>query len=199
MTARAPRKKLVFIDDDPDELESMKKLVSRAYDYVPIYWPKQVPDRATIGVSTPAIFVSDLYVPSRTAQADIDDFKTKTLQRHKKLAKETANAFNRLYPGPRNAKKRMRKTMEALTRGRKLLDEQWSGLGQSPDYGLEILQSVRNEYPNVPFVFYSRKITPDDVVRVLKAGANDAIQKRKWKDPSKLLARLREVIRQATN
>jgi len=29
----------------------------------------------------------------------------------------------------------------------------------------------------VPFVFYSRKITPEDVIRVLRAGAVDAIRK----------------------
>jgi PleD family two-component response regulator len=49
------------------------------------------------------------------------------------------------------------------------------------------------EYRNVPFVFYSRKITPDDVVMALRAGAVDAIRKRDWRDRKELLDRLREA------
>jgi DNA-binding NarL/FixJ family response regulator len=40
-----------------------------------------------------------------------------------------------------------------------------------------VLAKVKAQYPDVPFVFYSRKITPEDVIRVLKAGAVDAIRK----------------------
>jgi DNA-binding NarL/FixJ family response regulator len=36
---------------------------------------------------------------------------------------------------------------------------------------------VKAQCPEVPFVFYSRKITPEDVIRVLKGGAIDAIRK----------------------
>jgi hypothetical protein len=32
-------------------------------------------------------------------------------------------------------------------------------------------------FPEVPFVFYSRKITPEDVIRVSRAGAADLIRK----------------------
>jgi DNA-binding response OmpR family regulator len=41
-------------------------------------------------------------------------------------------------------------------------------------------QKVLRAYPRhggVPVAFYSRKISPEDVVRVLKAGAVDAIRK----------------------
>jgi len=54
---------------------------------------------------------------------------------------------------------------------------QWNAMGQSPDYGVELFAKLKERYPNVPFVFYSRKITPEDVIRVLKEGALDAIRK----------------------
>jgi len=185
--------RLVFIDDDPDELRIMQDLVVDIYEYLGLDWPTQVPDRATIREPDPAIFVSDLYVPSPTYREGAADFPDAVLARQAELAKKTAAAFLKLYPGPRDAKKRMRGTMAALGEGRNLLDEQWQGLGQSPEHGLGILQRVRREYPSVPFVFYSRKITPDDVVKVLEAGATDAIQKRDWKDPREFLDRLQEA------
>ncbi len=36
---------------------------------------------------------------------------------------------------------------------------------------------LRSRNPDVPFVFYSRKTMPEEVIRVLKAGATDAIRK----------------------
>jgi DNA-binding response OmpR family regulator len=41
----------------------------------------------------------------------------------------------------------------------------------------------------VPFVFYSRKITPENVIRVLQAGAVDAIRKDAF-NKEEMLARL---------
>jgi DNA-binding NarL/FixJ family response regulator len=67
--------------------------------------------------------------------------------------------------------------MAAITRAYALLKKQWTGLGQSPGYGIALLAKVKAHYPTVPFVFYSRKITPEDVVCVLQAGAFDAIRK----------------------
>jgi len=184
-------KRLVFVDDDRDELEAMEQLVVGTYAFVGLHWPREVPNRVTIGEPTPAIFVSDLYVPSLNGRDEFIDFPAEVLAKQTELAKKTAEAFMRLYPGPQNAKRRMRQTMAALVLGRELLDEQWQGLAQSPEHGLGILALVRDEYPGVPFVFYSRKITPDDVVRTLSAGAADAIQKRDWRDPNELLQRLR--------
>jgi hypothetical protein len=43
--------------------------------------------------------------------------------------------------------------------------------------GVAVFAKVKNYYPEVPFVFYSRKITPEGTIRVLKAGVVDAIRK----------------------
>jgi DNA-binding response OmpR family regulator len=71
-----------------------------------------------------------------------------------------------------------------------MLKLQWSVLGQSPDYGVAVFAKVKAQDPEVPFVFYSRKITPEDVIRVLKAGAFDAIRKDAFRN-DELLVRLK--------
>ena len=40
--------RLIFIDDDADELEVMRDLILNAYDYLGLHWPEQLPDRSTI-------------------------------------------------------------------------------------------------------------------------------------------------------
>jgi len=52
-----------------------------------------------------------------------------------------------------------------------------------------LLAKTKARYPDVPFVFYSRKITPEDVIRVLRAGAADAIRKSALRE-EQVLARL---------
>jgi len=67
--------------------------------------------------------------------------------------------------------------MDAIALARDMLDKQWRALGQSPDHGIALLRELKQRYPTVPVVLYSRKITPEDVMRVLRAGAVDAIRK----------------------
>ena len=93
-------------------------------------------------------------------------------------ATRVAERFSRLYADvPSDDKARLKETMKAIADAYEMLKLQWQALGQSPDHGVGVLAKVKNYYPDVPFVFYSRKITPEDIVRVLKAGAVDAIRK----------------------
>jgi hypothetical protein len=71
-------------------------------------------------------------------------------------------------------------------------------MGQSPDNGIAILKQFKTIHPTVPFVFYSRKITPEDVVRVLEEGAFDAIRKGALTD-EQVLARLADTIQKAND
>src|SRR5258708_12445843 len=82
--------------------------------------------------------------------------------------------------------------MDGLGKVRAVLDAQWAALGQSPTHGVALMQRLRALYPDVPIVFYSRKITPEDVIRVLQAGAADAIRKKALTDDD-VRARLRQV------
>jgi DNA-binding NarL/FixJ family response regulator len=111
------------------------------------------------------------------------------------LAQKVSQDFSALYLNyePQGGKKLLQRTMACLTNGRGLLDRQWTALRQSPKNGIALMNDLRQLHPNVPVVFYSRKISPADVVDVLRAGAFDAIQKGSLTD-KKLCARLQSDI-----
>ena len=169
-------RRLVFIDDDAEELKSMREIVQEEYDYIPLHWPNQRPTKELVG-TLPDIFVSDLYLPARDSSEERIQNGQRLSQRQ--VASQIADHFGKLYDLSLDDKELLRKTMDYLNDARKLLDMQWEALKQSPDNGLRLLADVKAgpEYGKVPFVFYSRKITPEDVIRVLQAGATDAIRK----------------------
>jgi CheY-like chemotaxis protein len=189
--------RLVFIDDDPAELESMREIAKAQYEYVPIRWPPQQPLEQTVG-EPPAIFVLDLYLPPAKNSA-LEEVPEHELTIQQESARNVADCFSNLYADLHDdPKRRLRRTMECLTRARELLDRQWRAMGQSPENGTRLLEFLRAHprYGGVPVVFYSRKITPEDVVRVLKAGAVDAIRKGFTKEQLlQRLTRAQEIYR----
>jgi DNA-binding NarL/FixJ family response regulator len=178
-------RRLVFIDDDETELKTFHNIVANSYMYETVHWPRE--SAKLFAGSSPDIFVSDLYLPS------VDGDRTPTdadKQKAAREAKEVGNSFLDLYADTAiDAKARLQKTMRAIADAYDMLKLQWSALGQSPDHGVALLAEVKTKHPQVPFVFYSRKITPEDVIRVLKAGATDAIRKGALED-EEVLARL---------
>lgn len=84
--------------------------------------------------------------------------------------------------------------MQAISEAYEMLKLQWEALGQSPDHGVALLAQIKAQWREVPFVFYSRKITPEDVIRVLRAGAVDAIRKDALED-EEVLTRLANAQR----
>lgn len=165
--------RLVFIDDDQTELEAFRQIVGDDYDYIAVHWPAESPK--LFSDPGPDIFVSDLYLPPRNG----DTTPTATQREAaEKAAKQVAAHFSRLFPDLScDDKARLQETMKAIGEAYDMLKLQWAALGQSPDHGVALLGELKTRYPEVPFVFYSRKITPEDVIRVLQAGAVDAIRK----------------------
>ena len=166
-------RQLMFIDDDKTELEEFRDIVRDDYNYTPIHWPNE--SAKLLSSPPPTIFVSDLYLPPPSG-----DTTPTPAERDEAAwaAKRVAEHFSRLYVElVSDDKARLKETMKAIAEAYEMLKLQWKALGQSPDHGVAVLAKVRNHYPEVPFVFYSRKITPEDVVRVLQAGAVDAIRK----------------------
>jgi len=188
--------RLVFIDDDKRELDEFGPLTEGEYTYTLIHWPT---DREKLfSGQAPDLFVSDLYLPS----ADGDHKPTtEQIEEAASTAREIAHRFHNLYAGGTQAvesielcKARLRDTMGIIPYAYdELLSRQWEALGQSPNNGIALLQQMSERFPEVPFVFYSRKINSEDAIKVLKAGAVDAI--RKGVDPKELLARLRDAQR----
>jgi len=176
-------RRLIFIDDDRAELETFRDIVGNSYAYETIHWPKD--SSKLFAAATPNIFVSDLYLPSEDGdrQPTHDDRRKGAIQ-----VKEVGNRFQDLYTEI-DDKARLQETMKAIAQAYEMLQLQWRALGQSPDNGIALFAKVKALHPQVPFVFYSRKITPEDVMRVLKAGATDAIRKGAM-EPKELLGRL---------
>jgi DNA-binding NarL/FixJ family response regulator len=123
--------------------------------------------------SAPDIFVSDLYSPSPSR----DSVPTETPDKAAENARKVAHRFSHLYSRTLDDKAHLQETMGAIVDAYAMLRLQWIALGQSPDHGIALLKKVKSHYPHTPFVFYSRKITPEDVICVLQAGAVDAIKK----------------------
>jgi len=166
-------RRLVFIDDDETELSAFRDIVGDEYDCTTVHWPRE--STKLFSGPSPDVFVSDLYLPPPSG----DTVPTAAERDTAALAaQQVAERFAGLYAdSSRDDKARLQETMKAIADAYALLKLQWVALGQSPEHGIALLVQLRNQYPEVPFVFYSRKITPEDVVRVLQAGAVDAIRK----------------------
>ncbi len=178
-------RRLVFIDDDKTELEAFLRIVGGKFDCATIHWPRE--SEKLFGSPAPDIFVSDLYLPSPSGDAVPTPAQRQEAARE---ARKVSEHFSTLYSNvPLDDKARLQQTMKAISEAYAMLELQWSALGQSPDYGVAVLTKLKASYPEVPFIFYSRKITPEDVIRVLRAGAADAIRKGALKD-EEVLARL---------
>lgn len=176
-------RRLVFIDDDKTELDDFGRIVRGRYEYTTVHWPGES-EKLFSGVSAD-VFVSDLYLPPRRGDSIPTDEQRIA---GRKAANEVAERFSRLYVAPTvDDKARLKETMKAISAAFDMLELQWKALGQHPNHGIELLTQLKARFPNVPVVFYSRKITPKDVIRVLQAGAVDAIQKGALKNEEVLL------------
>jgi DNA-binding NarL/FixJ family response regulator len=166
-------RRLVFIDDDETELNDFRPIVADDYEYIAIHWPHE--SGKLFSDPGPDLFVSDLYLPHPSG----DTLPTAAQrQAAEEVAKQVSEQFSQLFVDQsQDDKARLKATMRAIGDAYNLLKLQWSALGQSPDHGVVLLRELKSRFPEVPLVFYSRKITPEDVIRVLKAGAVDAIRK----------------------
>ena len=192
-------RRLVFIDDDKKELQDFTKIVEDDYECTLIHWPAE--EARLFGDPGPDIFVSDLYLPPSAGDTEPSEDQVEKAAR---VSREVRENFSRLYKDsspsgkvrPREGidrhKRRLRDTMNAIGKAYKLLELQWRALGQSPKHGVWLLTELRRRFAGVPFVFYSRKITPEDVICVLRAGAVDAIRKGAF-GKHEVLSRLRSA------
>ncbi len=189
---------LLFVDDDEAERVAFRPIVEPEYEYVEVPWPPGRPFEEFISAcrgGAPDIVVLDLYLPPEGGSAP-ETITADELARQQAMMARAIDNLSRLYPNYKSKPKDLlRDTMRDLSKVRAVLDAQWQALGQSPDHGIALMQRLRARYPKVPVVFYSRKITPEDVTRVLAAGAADAIRKGVLTDENvrARLKRMREI------
>jgi CheY-like chemotaxis protein len=169
------RPRVVFIDDDQNELDDMKSIVQEEYDYSPIKWPVRSIEKA-VG-KPPSIFVLDLYFPAEGTEKD--HIPAEHLQNQTARAKHIGDNFSRLYDAHPSGKELLRRTFSCIQEAYALLWQQCQDLKQSPANGRALLQQLKSHsrYKRVPVVFYSRKVTVSEAVRALQAGAVAVIPK----------------------
>jgi DNA-binding NtrC family response regulator len=184
--------RILFIDDDPAELDSFRKIVAGVHDCTTAHWPQEVGN--LYSKTQHDLVVSDLYLPSITGDKSLAEEQKNSIS---SSPKEASERFLQLANEPStDDKTRLREMMGVISVANEMLKQQWSAMGQSPDNGVAILKQFKTIHPTVPFVFYPRKITAEDVVRVLKDGAFDAIRKGALTD-EQVLARLADTIQKS--
>jgi CheY-like chemotaxis protein len=164
---------LVFIDDDPQELDDLGTIVSEAYDYSPVRWPAPEP---LVLARMPDLVVLDLYYPRPDAPAAVSAIE---MDAQRACAARIAGAFDTLYQGDLDGKALLRRTFGAIGQGYDLLWRQCAALGQAAEEGFTLLARLHADrrLADVPTVFYSRKVTVMETIRALQAGAFAVIPK----------------------
>jgi DNA-binding NarL/FixJ family response regulator len=77
----------------------------------------------------------------------------------------------------KNDKELLRAGAELVYWSQRMLRHWCDVLGQSPSGGIALMRLLRDKYPSVPVVFYSRKAMVGDVKAALQAGALDVLIK----------------------
>lgn len=180
-------KHLCFIDDDPDEITTFKRLFDGAVFTITSILAQDAAnaigqmDRSLKG-AIPDLFVLDLYFPlssdspqgfDQLSQSDMTTATQEIADIHSAVKELEAT----LKATPEEGKKLLREAHAVLHRSRKLLDDWCEQLNQSPAGGIQLIKQLDAQFPKVPKVFYSRKATLQNAKEALAAGALDVLAK----------------------
>ena len=94
----------------------------------------------------------------------------------------------------KNDKELLRAGSELVYWSQRMLRHWCDVLAQSPSGGIALMRLLREKYPTVPAVFYSRKATVADVKAALAAGAVDVLIKPHRSVQEIEAVRIREVL-----
>ncbi len=144
------KKRTVFIDDDDTfEIPLFRKALEGTFDIVTGVELEAVRTQIAGTDWKPDLFVLDLYfplgIPDEAALANVRSSKLEII--------DDQGNMRAAYANFQTVKVRLTRVLHA-----------WN---QGPDGGLDLAKRVAKEYPDVPIVFYSRKATPEDVVRCI--------------------------------
>jgi len=171
---------LVFVDDDPWEIEEFSRLYSGdrfRVTAVQAASPATAMERIRAEAQKERVdlFVLDLYYPSVDHPPSGLDSKQ---QEETRLAIENIVALARNVEGHyADGQALLRATHSVMRQAGNLLVRQCRALRQSPEGGIALLGEVAAAYPSTPKAFYSRKATLKDAKEALAAGALDVISK----------------------
>jgi CheY-like chemotaxis protein len=135
-----------------------------------------------LGDRIPDLFVLDLFFPAISNPPggftpDTVGEARAQLARVLRAAEELEGMFLDESALEKNDKELLRAGSELVYWSQRMLRHWCDVLGTSPSGGIALMRLLRERYPTVPAVFYSRKATVADVKVALEAGALDVLIK----------------------
>ena len=169
---------ICFIDDSEFEHELVRhEIASHAPDieFIQAYTFEEA--RKELSARLPSLFLLDLWGkdedildPSLAPKSELENKISKfpTLDNvYDGLDRLTGDAANEY----------LKRLFSIVDSWRTMFEEVCSRIGQNRRYGLANLGQVREYYPGVPAVFYTRKSLINDAVAIFKAGADGLLIK----------------------
>jgi len=184
---------ICFIDDSDFEHDLVRNEIASAapdLEFLQAYTYDEAIDMLRERI--PVLFLLDLWGQDM-------DVKKPYLTPKEELEKRVSQ-FNTLdmvydglesFPGDRT-NEFLKRLFIIVDSWRNLFEEVCNRIGQNGKYGLGNLLHVRNDYPGVPAVFYTRKSLINDAVAMFKAGADGLMIKPTGKDDAETCSLTRE-------
>jgi len=161
---------ICFIDDSPFEHELIKNEIAPCapdIEFVQAYTFDEA--RKILEGREPSLFLLDLWGqdpevkdPYIVPESELKDIVSKL------------PSIDQLYEGAEdmNFNDYLRRIFTIVEAWRNIFQQVCSKIGQNRKYGLKNLMYVRNSYPGVPAVIYTRKSLIWDAIAVINAGAD---------------------------
>ena len=198
------RHHIAFIEDDETEIATFRRLYEGdqfELTSLCIKFPRTaLPalDEA-LGARIPDLFVLDLFFPATNDPPggftpDTLDGARAQLTLVLRTAEELEGMFLDESALAKNDKELLRAGSELVYWSQRMLRHWCDVLGQSPAGGIALMRLLREKYPTVPAMFYSRKAMVADVKAALEAGALDVLIKPHRSLEDAEAGRIREIL-----
>jgi CheY-like chemotaxis protein len=178
---------IMFIEDDESEIATFRRLYEGdQFELTSLcaQFPRSVLPALgeALGDRVPDLFVLDLFFPAVADPpggftADTVGDARAHLTRALRAAEELEGMFLDESALAKNDKELLRAGSELVYWSQRMLRHWCDVLGQSSSGGIALMRLLRETYPTVPAVFYSRKAMVADVKAALEAGALDVLIK----------------------
>jgi len=198
------RHHLMFIEDDESEMATFRRLFEGDQFELTglcIQSPRSVLPALgqALGDRVPDLFILDMFFqavsnpPGGFTPDTVGDARAQ-LARVLGAAQELEGMFMDDSALQKNDKELLRAGSELVYWSQRMLRRWCDVLGTSPSGGIALMRLLREKYPTVPAVFYSRKATVPDVKAALEAGALDVLIKPHRSVEDAEAARIREIL-----
>jgi len=181
------RHHIMFIEDDESEMATFRRLYEGDQFELTglcIQFPRSILPALTeaLGDRVPDLFVLDLFFPAVSdppggfTEHTVGDARAH-LTSVLRAAEELEGMFLDETALAKNDKELLRAGSEIVYWSQRMLRHWCDVLGTSSSGGIALMRLLREKYPTVPAVFYSRKAMVADVKAALEAGALDVLIK----------------------